>query len=74
MGGRERLLLKVSNKTREGQRVNATETKPYTVEQLLNEIYEDNYSHLEFEWNMGGKPCECKICLTIQTIIKYRGE
>jgi hypothetical protein len=54
--------------------VNATETKPYTVEQLINEIYEDNYSHLEFEWNMGGEPCECKICNTMQTIIKYRGE
>jgi hypothetical protein len=54
--------------------MNATETKPYTVEQLLNEIYEDNYSHLEFEWNMGGEPCGCKVCQTIQTIIKYRGE
>jgi hypothetical protein len=53
--------------------MNATETKPYTVEQLLNEIYEDNYSHLEFVWNMGGD-CDCKICQTMQTIIKYRGE
>lgn len=59
---------------RTGQRMNGTETKPYTVEQLLNEIYEDNYSHLEFEWNMGGEPCGCKVCQTIQTIIKYRGE
>lgn len=49
-----------------------TQTKPYTVEQLINEIYEDNYSHLEFEWNMGGEPCECKICQTMQTITKYR--
>ena len=49
-----------------------TKTKPYTVEQLVNEIYEDNYSHLEFEWNMGGEPSECKIHQVMQTIIKYR--
>lgn len=50
----------------------STETKPFTVEQLVNEIYEDNFSHLEFEWNMGGEPCECKIHQTMETIVKYR--
>lgn len=52
----------------------STETKPLTVEQLVNEIYEDNFSHLEFEWNMGGEPCECKIHQTMATIVKYWGE
>ena len=48
--------------------------KPYTVLELVNEIYEDNYSHLEFEYNMGGDPCDCNICNTMNTIVKYWGE
>jgi hypothetical protein len=48
--------------------------KPYTVLELVNEIYEDNYSHLEFEENMGGDPCDCHICNTLNTIVKYWGE
>lgn len=51
-----------------------TNFKPYTVLELVNEIYEDNYSHLEFEENMGGDPCDCHICNTLNTIVKYWGE
>ena len=43
-----------------------------TIEQLVNEIYEDNYSHLEFNENMGGKDCKCAIHTTLNTIVKYR--
>jgi hypothetical protein len=43
-----------------------------TLEQLINEIYEDNYSHLEFDENMGGEGCECAIHTTLNTIVKYR--
>jgi hypothetical protein len=42
-----------------------------TLEQLINEIYEDNYSHLEFNDNMGGD-CDCRIHTTLNTIVKYR--
>jgi len=42
-----------------------------TLEQLINEIYEDNYSHLEFNDNMGGD-CDCPIHITLNTIVKYR--
>jgi hypothetical protein len=42
-----------------------------TLEQLINEIYEDNYSHLEFNDNMGGD-CDCHIHTTLNTIVKYR--
>ena len=42
-----------------------------TLEQLINEIYEDNYSHLDFIDNMGGE-CECAIHTTLNTIVKYR--
>lgn len=43
-----------------------------TLEQLINEIYEDNYSHLEFDENMGGEGCTCPIHITLNTIVKYR--
>ena len=42
-----------------------------TLELLINEIYEDNYSHLEFNDNMGGE-CDCPIHITLNTIVKYR--
>jgi hypothetical protein len=43
-----------------------------TIEQLINEIHEDNYSHLEFDENMGGEGCKCAIHTTLNTIVKYR--
>ena len=43
-----------------------------TIEQLVNEIYEDNYYHLEFNENMGGEDCKCAIHTTLNTIVKYR--
>ena len=42
-----------------------------TIEQLISEIYEDNYSHLEFDEAMGGD-CDCHIHTTLNTIVKYR--
>lgn len=48
-------------------------TYPKTVNDLINEIYEDNYSHLEFEANMGGEDCDCHIHTTLNTIAKYAG-
>jgi hypothetical protein len=47
---------------------------PYTISELVNEIYEDNYSHFEFEENMGGEPCDCHLHITMETIVKYWGE
>lgn len=51
-----------------------TTYKPYTISELVNEIYEDNYSHFEFEENMGGEPCDCHLHITMETIVKYWGE
>ena len=48
--------------------------KPYTISELVNEIYEDNYSHFEFEENMGGEACDCHLHITMNTIVKYWGE
>jgi hypothetical protein len=42
-----------------------------TLEQLINEIHEDNFSHLDFIDNMGGD-CDCHIHTTLNTIVKYR--
>jgi len=44
-----------------------------TINDLINEIYEDNFSHLEFEENMGGTDCDCHIHITLNTIAKYAG-
>jgi hypothetical protein len=44
-----------------------------TINDLINEIYDDNFSHLEFEENMGGTDCDCHIHITLNTIAKYAG-
>lgn len=42
-----------------------------TLEQLINDICEDNYSHIELDDNMGGD-CDCHIHITLNTIVQYR--
>jgi hypothetical protein len=44
-----------------------------TINDLINEIYDDNFSHLEFEENMGGIDCDCHIHIALNTIAKYAG-
>ena len=51
-----------------------TTYKPQTIQELVEEIYEDNLSHFEFEENMGGDPCDCHLHITMNTIVKYWGE
>jgi len=48
--------------------------KPYTIDELVTAIYEDNLGHFEYEENMGGEPCDCYLHTTMETIIKYWGE
>jgi len=50
-----------------------TTYKPYTIDELCTEIYEDNYSHIEFMENMNGGDCDCNIHTTMATILKYWG-
>ena len=47
-------------------------TNMNTINELINEIYEDNFSHLDFMDNMGGD-CDCIIHNTLLTICKYAG-
>lgn len=32
-----------------------------TVDELINSIYEDNYSHFDFMENMNGGDCDCTL-------------
>lgn len=51
-----------------------TKYKPYTIDELVTEIYESNYSHIDFMDNMGGEDCDCHIHTTLRTILEYWGE
>ena len=48
--------------------------KPYTIGELVQEIYEDNLGHFEFHENMGGEDCDCHLHTTMNTIMEYWGE
>jgi len=48
-----------------------TTTKPYTIDELVTMIYEDNLNHFEFHENMGGEDCDCHLHITLNTIVKY---
>ena len=48
--------------------------KPYTIDELVQAIYEDNLNHFEYHENMGGEDCDCHIHNTIRTILEYWGE
>jgi hypothetical protein len=48
-------------------------TYPNTINDLINEIYEDNYSHLEFMENMNGGECDCLLHQTLWLISQYAG-
>ena len=43
-----------------------------TVDELINQIYEDNYSHFDFMDNMNGGDCDCNLHQTINVIAMYQ--
>jgi uncharacterized Fe-S center protein len=47
-----------------------TTYKPYTIDELVTTIYEENFSHIDFMDNMGGD-CDCRIHTTLNTIMEY---
>ena len=51
-----------------------TIVKPYTIDELVTEIYEDNLNHFEFMENMNSGDCDCYLHVTMTTILKYWGE
>ena len=52
----------------------STITKPYTIDELVTAIYEDNLNHFEFIESMNGGGCACNLHHTMTTIVKYWGE
>ena len=47
-----------------------TTTNEKTIAQLVEHIYEDHFSHVDFIDNMGGT-CNCAIHNTLDTILEY---
>jgi uncharacterized Fe-S center protein len=47
-----------------------SQLRAITVGTLVNEIYEDNFSHLDFMDNMGGD-CDCNIHNALNLILEY---
>ena len=45
--------------------------KPYTINELVMAIYEDNYSHFDFMENMNGGDCDCELHITMKNIMVY---
>lgn len=48
-----------------------TNYKPYTIDELVTTIYEDNYSHFEFMENMNGGDCDCLLHSAMTLIVRY---
>lgn len=49
-----------------------TQTKiPVTVDELIVQIYEDNFSHFDFMENMNGGDCDCFLHQAIDFIYGY---
>jgi len=48
-------------------------TKPYTISELVEAIYEDNWSHIDFMENMNGGDCDCNIHNAVYLIHEYWG-
>ena len=51
-----------------------TTYKPHTIQELVQEIYDENFSHLELIDNMASGDCDCRIHMTLNTILEYWGE
>jgi hypothetical protein len=49
--------------------MNQTYRVMYTIEQLINDIYNDNLAH--FDDRNTSDDCDCHIHITLNTMIKY---
>jgi len=45
--------------------------KEYTVDGLIMDLYEDNYSHFDFIFNMNGGDCDCMLHSTMNILKSY---
>ena len=50
-----------------------TTTKPYTIDELMQKIYDENFSHFDFMDNMNGGECDCKLHIAMDLMYEYGG-
>ena len=50
-----------------------TTHKPYTVDELMQKIYDENFSHFDFMDNMNGGECDCKLHMAMDLMYEYGG-
>ena len=50
-----------------------TQTKPYTVDELMQKIYDENCSHFDFMDIMNGGECDCKLHMAMDLMYEYGG-
>jgi hypothetical protein len=50
-----------------------TQYKPYTIDELVTTIYEDNLDHFEFMENMNGGDCDCALHIAMDLMYEYGG-
>ena len=48
--------------------------KPYSIDELVQTIYEDNLEHFEYIDEMNSGDCDCRLHITLNTIIEYWGD
>jgi hypothetical protein len=42
-----------------------------TIKELVLSIYEDNFSHFDFDESMGGEDCDCHLHAAMNLIMRY---
>lgn len=48
--------------------------KELTVADLVQKVYEDNFSHFDFMDNMNGGDCDCNLHIAMDLILEYSEE
>ena len=48
-------------------------TSMITVDELMQKIYDEHYSHFDFMDNMNGGDCDCKLHMAMDLMYEYGG-
>ena len=51
-----------------------TQYKPYTIDELCQTIYETNLEHIQYIDEMNAGDCDCRVHITLNTIVEYWGD
>jgi AAA15 family ATPase/GTPase len=50
-----------------------TTHQTYTIDELMQKIYDENFSHFDFMDNMNGGECDCKLHIAMDLMYEYGG-